>query len=59
MKISIRKHKGSSGYDILKNGRKIDEETSKDKALGAKNFYKNYYKEMRKKKKSKGVLDLI
>ncbi|MFW6130495.1 MAG: hypothetical protein ACOC56_04850 [Atribacterota bacterium] len=43
MKITVKKlSKGQ--YGIYKNGRKIDEESSYDKAQGAAKWYRNYYR---------------
>jgi len=48
VKITIKKL-GKGVWGIYKNGRKISEEVSKDKALGAAEFYREYYKLGRKK----------
>ena len=46
--ITIRKPKTRYGdWIILKNGRRIDAETSKTKAETAARFYRNYFKRMK------------
>ena len=47
-RITIRKRNGE--WIILKNGRKIGAETTKDKAQGAVNFYRAYFKISPKKR---------
>ena len=49
MRITVKKITRGR-YGIYKNNKKIDEETTKDKALGAASFYRAYYKVSPKKR---------